>query len=493
MKKRFIGIILTLCLWTSIAMAGQNLKLASLFASDMVLQQQTQAAIWGWAKPNETITIVTSWDNKVVKTGSDTDGKWKTTVKTPDAGGPYTVVVKSSDETITLENVLIGEVWICSGQSNMQWRMKQLASQGTNMYQADIDKANYPNIRYCLVRQRIALEPQEECELAWSICKPGNVPEFSAVAFFFGMKLHSELNVPIGLISTNWGGTPAQAWTSGTTLEREFPEYKATMGKYPEIIKQGKTIFHNWQKEAKGLGINHHSPSGLYNGMIEPLVPFAIRGAIWYQGESNRADPMQYRRLFPAMIKDWRNKWSIGDFPFYYVQIAPFWYNDTPPSTAYLREAQMMTLALPNTGMAVTMDIGNEKNIHPLKKKPVGNRLALWALAKDYGKDIVFSGPIYQKYKVEGNKIRLQFDYVGNGLESGDSKELTHFTIAGEDKVFVQAKAVIDGETIVVSSDKVAKPVAVRFAWGHADMPNLTNKDGLPASSFRTDDWEIGK
>jgi sialate O-acetylesterase len=239
-------------------------------------------------------------------------------------------------------------------------------------------------------------------------------------------------------------------------------------------------------------GLNNRSPSVLFNGMIRPLIPFSIRGVIWYQGEANVERPAQYRKLFPALIRDWRSRWGIGDFPFYFVQIAPFSYKDKQPGAAYLREAQLMTLSEPNTGMAVTMDIGDPTNIHPKNKKPVGERLALLALARDYGRpNLVDSGPRYQGFQVDGDKIRLEFNHVGSGLTTKDGRPLTHFTIAGADQKFVPAEAVIDGGTIVVSSAKVSQPVAVRYGWGNADMPNLANKEGLPSSSFRTDEWPI--
>ncbi|MBI9017873.1 MAG: 9-O-acetylesterase [Phycisphaerae bacterium] len=468
---------------------GQNLKLASLFANDMVLQQQTQAPIWGKAKANTKISIAVSWSKVAIETGSDTNGNWRTSIETPKAGGPFNITVKSGEEKIELKNVLSGEVWICSGQSNMQWKMRGF---GVDNFKEDIEKANYPNIRFCQVKQVLALESQEEIGAKWSQCNPRTALEFSSVGFFFGVELYKELNVPIGLISTNWGGSSAEAWVSEEVLRKDFPEFNKRLDEYSTIIEQTGKLYPNGQKPPAGM--NQRNPSVLYNSMIKPLVPFAFRGVIWYQGESNVKNPVQYRKLFPRMIQDWRERWSIGNFPFYYVQIAPFNYNREPISSSYLREAQMMALAMPNTGMAVTMDIGEATNIHPKQKKPVGHRLALLALAKDYGKsNLVYSGPEYISYKVEGNKIRLNFDYIGSGLVSRDGKELTHFVIAGEDKKFVPAKAVIDGDTILVSSDKVAQPAAVRYGWGNADMPNLANKEGLPSSSFRTDKWEIGK
>lgn len=486
MRKIHAVILLVASLFISAAI-GQSLKLASLFSSDMVLQQQADAAIWGQAAPNGKVSISVSWSKKVYEATADSAGSWKTRIKTPKAGGPHSVIVESGGETVELKNVLSGEVWFCSGQSNMQWKMRGF---GKELWQEDVEQANYPDIRFCQVDSVIALEPQDSVKAKWTVCDPSTAYEYSAVAFFFGRELHEELKVPIGLVSVNWGGSSAEAWTSKEVLSSEFPEFNARMDEFPKMIEETGMLYSRSGKKPKGL--NHRNPTVLYNGMIEPLVSFGMRGVIWYQGESNVKQPVQYRTLFPAMIKDWRDRWGIGEFPFYYVQIAPFNYKNEPFSSAFLREAQMMTLSLPNTGMAVTMDVGNPTNIHPREKKPVAHRLALLALAKDYGKtDLVYSGPLYKACKVEGKKIRLAFDHIGGGLVSRDSAALTHFTIAGEDKVFVEAEAVIDGSTIVVRAEDVSKPVAVRFGWGNADMPNLSNKEGLPASSFRTDDWPI--
>ncbi|VGO16524.1 hypothetical protein PDESU_05115 [Pontiella desulfatans] len=465
---------------------GQSLKLGSPFGSNMVLQRETDAAIWGKAKPGEKVTISVSWSKKGYETKADADGAWKTKVKTPKAGGPLSLSIQSGDETIELSNVLAGEVWLCTGQSNMQWKMRGF---GVDHWKEDAETANYPNIRFCQVAQVIALEPQDSVKASWSVCNPASVYGFSAVGFFFGRELFEALNVPIGLISVNWGGSSAEAWTSREVLGKAFPEFNERMAEYPEMIDQTGLLYPPAQKPK---GMNQRNPAVLFNGMIEPLVSFAIRGAIWYQGESNVKEPVQYRTLFPAMIKDWRNRWGIGDFPFYYVQIAPWAYKNEPIGVAFLREAQTLALAVPNTGMAVTMDVGDAGNIHPKKKKPVAHRLALLALAKDYGQsNLVCSGPLFKGCRIEGGQVRLAFDHVGGGLVSRDGEALTHFTIAGKDKRFVDAEAVIDGDTVVVRAEGVSKPVAVRYGWGNADMPNLSNQEGLPAPSFRTDDWPI--
>ena len=487
MLGRFaLSAFIALAFFGSAAIAQQDtqLKVAGIFGDGMVVQQQTSAAIWGRAKPNSTVSVKPSWqaDATVATTGAD--GKWNTKINTPKAGGPFKISIQSGAEKKEFSNVLSGEVWICSGQSNMQWKMRGF---GVDHFKASVEKANHPQIRYLHVPQTLAFEEQEDIKAKWSTCSPKTVLAYSAVAYFFAEKLHAELDVPIGLVSTSWGGSSAEAWVDDETIADQFPEFESVTSGYPALIKKSGML-HPMGKRTKG--INQRMPSVLYNNMIHPILPFTIRGVIWYQGESNVKKPVQYRKLFPAMIKNWRSKWGQGDFPFYFVQIAPYKYKAEDLPAAFLREAQLQTLSVANTGMAVTMDIGNENNIHPKQKQPVGQRLALIALAKDYGKDdLVYSGPLYSGSKLESDKIRLSFEHVGSGLKTQDDQPLTHFTIAGKDKKFETATAVFDGETIVVSSPKVPKPVAVRFGWGNSDKPNLVNQEGLPASSFRTDDW----
>jgi len=387
----------------------------------------------------------------------------------------------------------------------------QLGMRSTADAEVNIAKAKYPKIRLFSVPRKYADQPQDDCQASWTECSPETVANFSAAAYYFGKHLFDEINVPIGLIHTSWGGTVAEAWTRREILEADkdfkpiVDRFEAGKARLPEALKNYEKSLKAWpdavekaktegkrapRRPRKPVARNHNSPSSLYNAMIAPIIPFGIKGAIWYQGESNVSRAYQYRTLFPAMITNWRNDWGLGDFPFYYVQIAPFNYRRAGQESQELREAQMLSLSLKNTGMAVISDIGNIKNIHPKNKLDVGKRLALWALAKDYGKTgIVYSGPIYKSMKVEGDKIRLSFDYTGSGLKTMDGKEVSHLTIAGADKTFVEAKGVIKGNTIIVSSDAVKKPVSVRFGWSNTDEPNLANKEGLPASSFRTDDW----
>lgn len=467
--------------------ATTTLKLAGIFTDRMVFQRECEAAIWGTAQPSARVTVAPSWSKESFHAEADSSGNWRTKIKTPIAGGPFKVDITSGDDSITLSDVLVGEVWICSGQSNMQWKLRGF---GVDHFKEDVDKATHPNIRFCSIPQVLALEEQDDVHATWTTCTPQSALAFSAVGYFFGSRLHQELDIPIGLISSNWGGSSAEAWVSPEVLGKQFLEFNASVSNYEALVEDSGVLYNNIKKAPKGL--RQTSPAVLYNSMIHPLIPFSFRGVVWYQGESNVKQPEQYRTLFPAVIRDWRDRWNLGDFPFYFVQIAPFAYKQNPVSAAFLREAQMMTLSEPNTGMVVTMDIGDPTNIHPKQKKPVGERLALLALKRDYGRsEIVDSGPLYSGYTVEGDTVRLTFKNLGRGLISRDKKPLTHFTIAGADKAFVVAEASIQGDTIVVHSDKVSQPVAVRFAWGSGDVPNLSNKEGLPASSFRTDDWPI--
>jgi len=468
--------------------------------------------VWGWAEPGETVTVTLG--EGVAKATADGQGDWMVKLPAMQAGGPHTMTVKGKN-TIKLDDILVGEVWVGSGQSNMEWNVR-----GAKDGAQEAAAAKFPNIRLFHVPKRPSGRPETDVNAAWRPCQPNTVPGFSAVLYFFGRKLHKELSIPIGLIATSWGGTRIEPWTP--------PEGFQSVPKLANIAKQvgqaGVTYrkqvaasldgLEAWIPKARqALAANkpippapalprhplnsHGAPTGLYNGMVHPIVPFAIRGAIWYQGESNRGEGiesnrgegMMYFEKMKALINGWRTVWKQGDFPFYYVQLAPYTYRGSVTALPEIWEAQSATLAVPSTGMAVTVDIGNVKDIHPRNKQDVGKRLALWALAKDYGKDIVYSGPLYKAMKAEAGTIRVSFDHLGGGLASRDGKPLSHFQIAGEDKKFVDAQATIDGESVVVSSDAVPKPVAVRFGWHQLAEPNLMNKEGLPASPFRTDKW----
>jgi sialate O-acetylesterase len=656
---------------------SKALELPAIFGNNMVMQQKTENAIWGKAEPGENIEIISSWGEGVTAKAK-TNGEWLAKIKAPEAGGPFELKIKGGDTTITFKNVLIGEVWLCSGQSNMEMPLAGWPPLDTiKNSEEEIKNACYPEIRFFTVSRALSTKPREDCKGSWLECAPETTKNFSATAYFFGREIHEKLGIPVGLINSSWGGSPAESWVSPgylgkvngfsefaenldelASLEAEhikwlkshpvieptnddelggkgisfndknchLPDLKdskwkemslptlwesadlglfdgvvwfrkeidipeswlgkdlvLTLGpiddidityfngnkvgahesmgfwaanrKYPipsGLVKKGGNVIavrvidtqggggiygkeeqmkiypadeeSKQQIKLKGKwkylpvaqyregafyvfgvekndfyeekpafsGINHYTPTALYNGMISPLVPYGIKGVIWYQGESNVGRHEQYKQLFPTMIKSWRTSWKIGDFPFYFVQIAPYIYDgELDPASAKLREVQMGTmLCVPNTGMAVTLDVGNVGNIHPADKQSVGKRLSLWALAKNYGKeDIVYSGPVYKSMVKQGSRITLYFDHVGSGLVANNG-QLKGFQVAGEDSVFVDAEAYIKRNTVVVYSKEAYDPVAVRYAFRNASEATLFNKEGLPASSFRTDDWD---
>jgi sialate O-acetylesterase len=506
-------LVLTICSLVVLfcALAPADVRLPAVISDNMVLQAGGRVSLWGWADPNEEIGVALSWRQADWTIQADSTGKWSFQMAAPDVGGPYEITLKGKN-TVTVKNILAGEVWICSGQSNMQMAVQSAANA-----QEEIAAANYPQIRLFTVTRKVADQPQADCTGQWVACSPETAPGFSAVGYFFGRDLYKELKQPIGLIHTSWGGTPAEAWTSPVALHQNpnlepiLTRYKQALAVYPQAKAKYDEAMAKWRQAAKearteGKQVprqpgapmgpeNPNSPSGLYNAMIAPLIPYTIRGAIWYQGESNAGRAYQYRDLFPTMIKSWWNAWGQGgqeDFAFLFVQLANFMDVKEEPGDstwAELREAQLMTLEVPNTGMAVIVDIGDAKDIHPKDKQDVGKRLALWALANTYGKDIVYSGPIYRSMEKKDNRIVLSFDHVGGGLVAKGGALLKGFAIAGADHRFVWADAKIEGDQIVVSSDKVADPVAVRYAWADNPVCNLYNKADLPASPFRTDTW----
>ena len=654
MKKQ-IRILWVLIFIFGIAKVAATVKLPAIFTSNMVLQQQSQVPFWGEAAPNKTVKITTSWNNKIIKTNANTSGKWKTLISTPVFGGPYNIEI-TDGKKLKLENVMIGEVWLCSGQSNMEM---PLAGWGKIMnYEQEITAANYPNIRLFTVQRNISNQPLTDMisnSGGWLTCSPQTVADFSAVAYFLGKNLYENLNIPIGLINSSWGGTIAEAWTSSNSLktmpdfsskviamenkslntdelkerykqdsitwqnqvskaDRGFSNGKAVwtnqdlaekdwkLMKVPDnwenqslpnfdgvvwfrktidipedwqnnkltlnldliddndityfngvevghtdgwnltrtytipatLVKAGKAVIAvrvfdtaggggmygnaalmklslsqekskslagNWQYKI-GFNLteipiapvtlnNPNQPTVLYNAMINPIIPFTIKGAIWYQGESNADKAYQYRELFPLMIKDWRKQWNVN-FPFYFVQLANYTAQLSEPSEAAwaeLREAQLQTLHLENTGMAVTIDIGDAKDIHPKNKQEVGRRLSLIARANAYKENIAFSGPIYDVYRIEGNTIRISFKYADNGLKTPNGEMLKGFAIAGVNHLFHWAEAQIIGNDVIVSCKDVENPIAVRYAWATNPGCNLFNKENLPASPFRTDDW----
>lgn len=644
MKKFYFFTLILLALTCLTVQA--NIRLPKLLNNDMVIQRNKPITLWGWADANEKVTVQFRQQTKSVK--ADASGKWLITLSQETAGGPFQMTFKGKN-SITLTNILIGEVWVCSGQSNMEW---PLAS--ANNAAEEIKNANYPQIRQFLVQKAIASKPQEDVkEGAWTSCSPQTASGFTAVGYFFARELYQQLNVPIGLINTSWGGTHSETWTSREAFEQS-DEFKAMIAAIPKldlellakqrserlmsklkgmnitlpstgveqwkdtsfddskwntmslpglweqqkledfdgvvwfrksidisaadvgkeaslelsmiddsdesyvngmkvgaiknkynekrkykipsgVLKEGVNVIavrvddtgggggiygdasdlklttvtnmtiplhgawrYNIEQLAEGttsVGPNSY-PTLLFNAMLYPLTHFAMEGVIWYQGESNAGRAYQYRTAFPLMIQDWRKQWKLGDFPFYFVQLASFnsanGTSENGSTWAELREAQSMTLALPNTGMAVTTDIGEANDIHPRNKQDVGKRLAAIALNNVYGNNNVFSGPHYQSMKIEGNKVRIAFTHTGSGLLAKDKYGyLKGFEVAGADQKFQYAKAWIEGNEVIVAADAVTSPVAARYAW--ADNPEdatLFNKEGFPASPFRTDTWK---
>ncbi|MBN2447579.1 MAG: hypothetical protein JXO22_12675 [Phycisphaerae bacterium] len=647
------GILALFTLW-QIAAASADVRLPAIFSDKMVLQQEADIVLWGWAAPREFIRIKVGWADLKLMAVAGPDGRWSLPVRTPKAGGPYDITYLAKNK-VTISDVMIGEVWLCSGQSNMEWSF----ASGVDNGDQELAQANNPKIRLFQLKNTFNVAPQPDCEGTWLECTPDSVRSFSAIGYLFGNELHRELNVPIGLIDATWGGTVAESWTSteglrglgdfndtldqlaqerkqpgtldadynravadwwtnldsadpgsgadgwmkaelddaawtevtvpgawetqgldgfdGTVWFRrsvtlpedwagielvvelgsiddmdttwfngvkiggtEQPGYWNMPRKYnvpPAAVHGGANVIAirvldtlgaggltgaapdlrlypagigpevaislagNWRYHVgapldklpawpQGSKLHVNLPTVLFNGMINPLVPYGIRGVIWYQGESNRPRAAQYRKLFPAMIQDWRSKWppTMEKFAFYYVQIAPFAYGDDTGQAGELRDAQRMAMSTPLTGMAVTLDIGNPRDIHPRNKQDVGHRLALWALAKTYGREnLICSGPLYKELKIEDGNVRVLFDHAGGGLVA--TGKLEHFEIAGADGKFVPAEARIDGETLVLSSADVKEPTDVRYAWGATDESCLANKAGLPASSFSSQHW----
>lgn len=658
MLTKSIKAILLLSMLGVATQTNAKITLAPVFSDHMVIQQKTTVAFWGKATPGKQVDLKVSWAASSFKTTADEKGNWKIKLPTPGYGGPYKITI-SDGTAIQLSDVLIGDVWICSGQSNMEM---PLAGWGKiNNYQQEIKDAKYPKIRLLQVKQTANNQPLEEASIAnggWKVCSPEHIPEFSATAYFFARSVYEKTGIPIGLINTSWGGTIAEAWTSGATL-KNFPEFDQKIEKLKTVknhsdyeregkdwdklvlekdkgFKAGKfqwldaaideadwktmripglwedtalpnfdgvvyfrkkvTIPASWKGqeltlnlgtiddndlsyfngkkvgETKGYNQNRvykipanqlltgentiavrvfdgsgaggiygepsqlsitaangesiqlsgdwhykvgldlkeispmpiadnqpNRPTVLYNAMIYPFLNFPIKGVIWYQGESNADRAYQYRTLFPAMINDWRKSWNIGEFPFYFVQLANFMKQEEQPKAsewAELRDAQKGALKLKNTGMAVIIDIGNPEDIHPKNKQEVGRRLALIALAKTYHQPISYAGPSLSSYKIEKNEVKLDFNPMDGdlktkaGLKSKDGAALKGFSIAGADQVFHWADARIVGNKIILSSTEVPEPKAARYGWANNPEANLYNQAGLPASPFKTDNWE---
>lgn len=482
---RRIILLFSLCA----AWAHADVRLPAVISDHMLIQRDMPVRIWGWADPAERISV--RFAGQSVATAADNLGHWFVFLAPVQAGGPHELTVQGKN-TITVRDVLAGDVWVASGQSNMGFTLARAANA-----KDEIAAARYPNLRLFKVALKTSDYPLDDVKGSWAPCSPETVPNITAVGYFFGRDLHKKLNIPIGILESDWGGTPADAWTSMTALAADpallpvFANWAQTIDRYP--LARERYELARKQNPKKRInppaGPGHqHAPSVLYNAMIAPITPYAIRGVIWYQGESNAGSlsrALGYRRLFPAMIQDWRRAWSQGDFPFLFVQLANF---KTAATAAWpeLREAQTMTLRLANTGMAVTIDIGNPVDIHPTDKQDVGNRLALAARAVAYGEKLVYSGPLFRQATSEPHALRVWFDHTGGGLVAKGG-ELRGFTVAGADGKFVPAQARIDGKTIVVTGEKIGRPVYVRYAWADNPECNLYNAEGLPASPFRND------
>lgn len=507
MKRVLLVAVTCLTLFCITTISQAEVRLPHIFGDHMVLQRDQPIPVWGWADPDEMVSVELGGSSS--STVADDKGKWMVKLPAQKVGDPVTLNVKGTN-TITLSDVLIGEVWLCSGQSNMEWTVSR-----SNDFEEEKATAKYGKIRHIKIPKRPNGFPQNDVEAEWTVCSPDTVGNYTAVGYFFGRKLHKDLDVPIGLINSSWGGTRIEPWTppcgfaavpklSDILKQVQLTDpanasYQSTLSTYLQGLEKWLAQANTALKDKTPLTpppkyptaiqplTSPGSPTTLYNGMIHPLVPFAMRGAIWYQGESNHREGMLYYDKMKALIDGWREVWNQGEFPFLYVQIAPFQYGSESPSILpVFWEAQNKALEIPNTGQAVIHDIGNLRDIHPKNKQDVGKRLALIALAKTYGhKDVVHSGPVFKSLKKEGAKLRVTFDHVGSGLVSRDNKPLSLFEIIGEDTDFVPAKAVIDGDSVVLSSPKVKKAAAMRFAWHKLAEPNLANKEGLPAVPFR--------
>ena len=453
-----------------------QVKLPSFFTDNMILQQKDNVAIWGWAEAQSTISVVPSWDNKKYTTIADVSGKWKLKIVTPAAGGPYSITV-SSGKVLKINNVVIGEVWLCAGQSNMEMPMKGFRGTPVLGSNDDILKSKNRNIRLFTVPRSAKAEPQDTCGGQWKEASPESVANFSATGYYFGRLLNKILDVSVGLICVSYGGSCIEAWMSKNTSQ-SFEDIKIPAK--DGIIK-----------------VPNRTPTALYNGMLHPVIGYGIKGCIWYQGETNYKEADIYPHLFTTMVKEWRSLWGIGDFPFYYTQIAPFNYFSLEPkgstaivNSAYIREAQLKSAdSIPNSGMAVLMDIGEENNIHPAHKKDGGKRLAYWALAKTYNiSGFGYTSPSYKSIEIKDTAIIVSFNNASNGLTSF-GKELNCFEIAGADRHFFPAKAIIRAKSVIVYAHEVKQPVAVRYAFKDFVVGDLFGNDGLPVSSFRSDSW----
>lgn len=455
-----------------------DVTLSPIIGSHMVLQRDSACPVWGWADNDEEVTVEFAGQKQTAK--PDAEGKWMVKLTPMKANATGTTMTISGKNKIALDDVVVGEVWLCSGQSNMEFTVG-----GVINAKDEIAAATDGLIRHIKISNPPAQKPMDKVMSGgWQAASPQTVGGFTAVGYFFGREVKKELNVPIGLLGANWGGTRIEPWTppSGFKAVPALKEIADALDTFPKMKKK---------KDGSGEEVDLQSALALFNGRIAPLVPYALRGALWYQGESNNGEGMLYLEKMRALIAGWRDVWQMPDMPFYFVQLAPYNYGgpQNAEKLARIWEAQAAALQIPHTGMAATVDVGNPKDIHPKNKQEVGRRLALWALTKTYGKTgIVYSGPMYKSVKFDGGKATVTFDFA-DGLKSRDGQPLTWFKLAGEDHTWVDAKAEIAGDKVVVTAEGVAKPVAVRFAFDQIAEPNLSNGAGLPASPFRTDDW----
>lgn len=449
-------------------LAFADIRLPAIIGDHMVLQQNSIVKIWGWGDATEKVRLKAAWDTTTYTTTTGSNAKWMIQLKTPVAGGPYKITINGRN-SIVIDDVLIGEVWLCSGQSNMEMNV----SWGIKKYEPDVVAATNKSIHFFHIPRATAEYPQDDLKAKWVVCNPEDMRRFSMVGYFFGQKINQELNVPVGLINSSWGGTPAEVWMP-----------KEAIIENPVLNAAAKQL-----KEVPWWPVQ---PAYNYNAMIYPFINYNIAGALWYQGEANVGTYATYNQLLSTLITSWRKTWE-KDFPFYFVQIAPFAGYGKTDTSAFLREQQTKTLSVANTGMVVISDLVNNINdIHPQMKKEVALRLANYALAETYGKKIAaYKSPTYKEMKLEKNKIRIYFNDADHGLMVKTNKTPTEFYIAGEDKNFLPAMAKIEGSTVVVWNKGIKNPVAVRFGFTNAAMPDLFSKEGLPVNLFRTDYWEV--
>ncbi len=474
MTKRFLFHSILVVILSAFFVQAET-KLPSILGSHMVLQQGEKCPIWGWDDPDEDVTV--EFAGRIYGTNVGPDGRWEVHLEPMKANAKGQTLTIRGSSVIELKDVLVGEVWLCSGQSNMEWTVSRSANP-----KEEIANGNHPLIRHIKIPHRPSAKPENNVpSQGWQVCSPKVVANFTAVGYYFARHLQGEIKVPIGLIGSNWGGTRIEPWIPPVGF-KIVPALKAN---FADKLDQFPA--------KRGKGVNHQSPLALYNGMIHPLLPYTIKGALWYQGESNNGEGMLYHEKMKALIGGWRSVWNKPNLPFYYVQLAPFRYGkDDDPRLPGIWQAQLETLKVPHTGMAVTTDITNVRDIHPKNKQDVGKRLALWALTKDYGKKLKhqYSGPIFSKIDHTEGKDSLTVHFhkdTTGGLTTNDKKPVSHFEISGKDGKWHPAKAtIVYGNHLIVKSDAVKNPVHVRFGWHQMAEPNLVNKAGLPASPFST-------